>query len=167
MLSRLKASHVFLIILVFSAATLGAALISQYGFGLKPCELCLFQRYPYVVLIMVAGLGLTRNKPVMRIRLILLCGILFLIGTGLGGYHAGVEKKIFAGPSACVSQPSDHPLSIEELKAQIMGAPMVACNEPAWQWHGITMAGINAVWSLMMAGFTFMQYARLRKVQHV
>jgi disulfide bond formation protein DsbB len=135
--------------LAIALCTLAAVLTMEYGFGLKPCELCTLQRIPYVIVILVslAALALPRSRP--RIVLAILAG-LFCISTGLGVYHAGVEKSIFEGPSACTSKPLDAGMTIEQLQAQIMAAPVVACNQPAWEWHGVTLAGLNAVWSLLL-----------------
>ena len=155
----------FTLILLTSSAVIATVLIAQYGFNLYPCELCLYQRIPFVLLIMVSGVGLVMGTrhPARQLYLCLGCGLLLLVSTGLGAYHAGVEKNLFKGPTACTSQPSERPLSVEEMKAQIMGAPLVACNEPAWQWHGITMAGMNAAFSLVMALYALIQFGRFRK----
>lgn len=141
-----------LLLLAFlaSAASLALAFISEYGFGLKPCELCIFQRIPYGVVMALALLGLW--KTTWARALCVLVALCFLVDGGIAFYHAGVEKKWFPGPEACTDQGGDKPLSLEEILAKIQNAPIVACDQPQWEWHGFTMAGLNAIWAFTLAG---------------
>lgn len=137
---------------VLSALALLGAYTAEYGFGLKPCVLCLYQRVPYAVVMAAGGLGLLlrRNKGVVRI-LLGLALLAVLINAGIAGYHTGVEKGIFQGPTGCSGGGVDPSMSIEELREQLMGASIVPCNQPAWEWHGITMALLNVPYALMVA----------------
>jgi disulfide bond formation protein DsbB len=151
MITTLTYRRLFLGLTALAVTVLATVLIAEYGFDLKPCELCQWQRLPYVVTLLFGVLGIvfTDRSKVERVLHLLLI-VTFIGSTVLATYHAGVEKKIFTGPTACSSQGLGDNPTLEELKAQIMGAPIVACNEPAWQWHGITMAGMNAVLSLVV-----------------
>src|SRR3977135_2089063 len=88
-----------------SAATILGAWFFQYGLGLKPCPLCLEQRYAYYFAIPLAVMVLL-GTPVGAKRKVLLAA-LFAIAAGmlwnaaLGTYHAGVEWKLWAGPTDC------------------------------------------------------------------
>lgn len=161
---KIKLLHtptVLLLTLLASVFSLAFALISEYGFGLKPCELCIFQRIPFALVIGLAVIGLWRKG---RGRVILLTiGLLFLINTGIAGYHAGVEQKWFPGPDACTSSVPDKPLTMEEILAKLKSAPLVACDQPQWDFYGITMAAMNAVWSLLLAIATFIALHKIRK----
>ncbi len=138
-----------------SAFMLGSALVAQYGFGLHPCELCLYQRYPYaaIVALGLAGAMLVKSPRALW-ALVALCGLLLLADAGLAAYHAGVESGIFPGPSACSStaRPSE---TIEEMRLALMNAPLVPCNQPMLQVLGVSMAGWNAMAALLLAVATF------------
>jgi disulfide bond formation protein DsbB len=150
--------------LLASAYSLAFAFVSEYGFGLKPCELCIFQRIPYALVIPLALLGLWKKK--WAVGLCVVIALLFLIDSGIGTYHAGVEQHWFPGPEACTDAPSAAPLTLEQIMEKIKNAPLVACDQPQWDVYGITMAAMNAVWALMLAVCMFIALHIIRKKAH-
>lgn len=134
------------VLVAVSAAALAAALVGQYGFGLHPCPLCIYQRIPYAVVI---GLGLIGIVLSMKINVkigaavIALCGIAFLVNSSIAFYHVGVEQKWWA--SGACSVPDFSMLSFEEMQARINNAPAVSCDAIPWQMFGISMAGYNVI----------------------
>ncbi len=130
---------------LIASAILGAALFSQYFMGLYPCDLCIKQRVPYAIII-VLGLGgglLLKSRAKAR-GVGWVCFLLLLVEAGIAWYHAGVEKGIFKGPDACSggSAPGD---SLEELRRQIMEAPLVSCSQAMTEWMGLSMAAWNGI----------------------
>lgn len=145
------------LIALFSALTLVIVFISQYGFGLAPCELCLWQRWPYAAAILL-GLA-TLFLPRWRAQLLLLATLSFMIGGGIGIFHAGVEWKWWQGLTSC-SGIGPTPMTLEELRAQILAAPVVRCDEAAVRVLGLSMAGWNVIWSAALAMLTLLATAR-------
>lgn len=144
------------LIALASALVLGAALLSQYVGGLQPCVLCVYQRWPYVATIL---LGLAAGWAVRRSRraaggLLALAGLAFLIGGGVAAFHVGVEQGWWQGTSSCGAT-GGAPASLADLKAQVLAAPVVRCDDVAWSLLGISMAGYNLLVSLALAGFAF------------
>lgn len=139
------------VIFAASAAALAGALVSQYGFGLRPCHLCLWQRVPYVVALILAAavLGL-KNHPRKAGAVIWVCAVVFLVGGGLASYHAAVEWHWIAGPDGCTGGMTPG-MSLEELQARINGSAAVRCDEPALVVLGLSMAGWNVLTSLGLA----------------
>ncbi len=140
-------------VLFASAAVLGAALLSQYVGGLEPCALCIYQRAPYAAAIALAAAGFAmarRRKAVGGLHG--LAAAAFLIGAGIAAYHVGVEWRWWAGTEACAGAGGAR--SVDELRAQIMSAPAVRCDEAAWSLFGVSMAGYNFLASLALAGFS-------------
>lgn len=134
--------------LLASATPLAMALVSQYGFGLHPCELCIWQRYPYVLLIAVAVLAIfLRNRRAMVKKLVLVTLLLWLVEGGLAFYHVGVEQSWWASESGC-SASGKTGQSIDQLRAEILASPLVACDQPEFYFLGLTMAGWNLLLSL-------------------
>ncbi len=130
-----------------SAGLLLGAYLSQHVGGLAPCPLCLIQRYPHFA---VLGLGLAAASLGGRARVALLglCGLALLVTAGYGVYHAGVEQGWFE--SDCAAPMAGG--SIEDIKAQIMAAPLTRCDEVPWSLIGVSLAGWNAIASVLMAG---------------
>jgi disulfide bond formation protein DsbB len=136
-------------VLVASAAVLGGALLSEYLGGLAPCELCLLQRWPWGVAIVISFVAtMVGSRPALPWVSMLLAAV-FAIGTALAFYHVGVEQHWFAGPSAC-SGAATAADTVEALKAQILRQQPVHCDEVAWSLWGISLAGWNLLASLAM-----------------
>lgn len=138
-------------------AALSGALISQYIFGAHPCQLCIWQRYPYGAIITLGALAwFMRRHKAARLFLVV-AGILFLATAAIACYHVGVEQGWVDAPSGCAV--SMNPVaSLEELKAQIMAAPLVSCKEAGASFLGLSMAAWNALYGLMCAVRCVMLY---------
>ena len=149
---NLSSKQAAALVLAVSILVLGSALASQYIGGLEPCILCYYQRYPWYAVIAVAILALALPGKA-RAALLWVCALLFVLGTGIAIYHVGVEHKVFAGPAACGSVTITGQ-SIDALRAQLVGKPIVRCDQAAWTLFGVSMAGYNLLASAAMALLT-------------
>jgi disulfide bond formation protein DsbB len=143
-----------LLVLAAGTATILAALYFEHVVGLRPCKLCLQQRWPYYVGLPIAGLGALAAwrgaLPPARAALGLVA-LVFLVGAGLGAYHAGVEWGFWAGPSDCGGAPAAPMGGMGDFLRQLETVRVVSCTEAAWRFLGLSMAGWNAVISLGLA----------------
>ena len=141
------ASAARLVALLLPLALLGGALGSQYLGGLHPCEMCMWQRWPHAVAIVLALLAFTSPAESTRSRApVLLAALAIAVSGCIGVYHAGVEAKIFEGFTQCTA--TGKGLSPSELLQEISHAPLVRCDEVQFRFLGISMAGWNAILSL-------------------
>ena len=148
--------------LAFSAAMLAAAYIAQFGFSLHPCDLCLKQRYPYMAVIAVAGCAWWLAKTPARERFaLLLCALLFALDAGIAGYHTGVEYGWFPGPDAC-SSAATIGMTIEEMRKQLLDAPLVSCSQAMAYIFGLSMAAWNALLATLAAFATLYLWRKTR-----
>lgn len=149
---------------VVSAAALATAYIAQYGFGLKPCILCLYQRVPYALNVVFGLLAFlaTFRYPRIASLLLLLAALTFFAGAGISGFHAGVEYGWWKGLASCGGDILPQGASIEELRrALIQQKDIVRCDQAAWTLFGISMAGYNFAVSVALGcGAAF----QLRKI---
>ncbi len=123
-----------------SAALLLGALAFQYWGGLAPCKMCIWQRWPHGAAIALGLIGFAAPLAIVAVL-----GALAAFTTGaIGVYHAGVEQGWWEGPTTCTSGDISA-LSPSELMNQIMTAPLIRCDEIAWSFAGLSMAGWNAV----------------------
>ncbi|WP_205749090.1 disulfide bond formation protein B [Frigidibacter oleivorans] len=130
-----------------SAALLAGALIFQ-ALGFAPCPMCLWQRWPHVAAVGIGAVALLLPAPAPVLRGLALAGAAAAACTSaLGLYHTGVERDWWQGPTSCTSS-SVQGVSASDLLNQIMAAPLVRCDEVAWQFLGLSMASWNAVFSL-------------------
>ncbi len=139
-----------------SAALLLAAWGFQYVGGLAPCKMCIWQRYPHGVAVVVGLVALA--LPAQRL-LPILGAVAASVTAGIGMYHAGVEQGWWQGPSSCTSSDISG-LSPQQLMDQIMAAPLVRCDDIPWELFGISMAGWNA---LLSAGLVLVWVAAWRQ----
>lgn len=141
-----------------SAALLAGALYFQYVLGMAPCELCMWQRWPHATAVALGVLAW-----VLPFSWVAALGSLAAATSGgIGIYHTGVERGWFAGPSACSGMPDLSRLSAEELLDRILAAPVVRCDEVAWELAGLSMASWNAVASFALAAVWLVAMRRLR-----
>jgi disulfide bond formation protein DsbB len=141
-----------LIALATPLALLGGALLSQYGFGLEPCEMCWWQRYAHFAALPFALLAWARKGRV----LVALAALAIATSGGIGLFHAGVEYGWWQGLTRCASMVA---AGGDPLDA-IMNAPMVRCDEVQWSLLGISLAGWNFLISLAAALAIFRLLAR-------
>jgi len=145
--------HLAAAVVIASAVILSAAYISQYGFGLKPCILCLYQRVPYSLNIVVGLFALlaTYRYPRLAVLLLYLSTLAFFAGGAIAGFHVGVEHGWWPGLSACGGDIVPRDVSVEELRESLTHQAIVRCDQPAWVMFGISMAGYNFAVSLILA----------------
>ena len=122
------------------ALLLGGALIGQYAFGLYPCEMCLWQRYPHVAAIVLGTLAYFASGKRM---LVALAGLSLLVTAAIGAFHAGVEYGWWEGLTACSTVVGQGGSAIEA----ITNAPLVRCDKSQWDFLGISLAGWNSILS--------------------
>ena len=136
-----------------TAAILGAYFF-QYVIGLPPCPLCLDQRIPYYIAIPLAvliAIASIRHAPrgLLAGGLVVLA-VIMIVGAGLGVYHAGIEWKLWAGPQDC-SGPMNPLGGGGGLLRQLEETRVVRCDEAAWRFLGLSLAGWNVLISLALA----------------
>jgi disulfide bond formation protein DsbB len=149
-------------LILLAAGGSAALLLGAFGFqllGYAPCHLCLLQRWPHAAAILIGGVAL-----VFRGWLWPLLGALAAATTaGLGLYHTGVEQQWWQGPTTCTSGGVGS-LTPDQLLAQINAAPLVQCDQIAWQMFGLSMASWNMLLSAALALVWLMAAARSRAV---
>jgi disulfide bond formation protein DsbB len=131
-----------LLALGLPAGLLGGALISQYGFGLFPCEMCMWQRWPHYAALLPAFAALVVRNPAAQRALLPLAALLIGTSGGIGALHAGVEYGWWQGLTQCASTAGG--ASLEDL----LNAPVIRCDVAPWTLAGISLAGFNALFSL-------------------
>lgn len=140
--------------LVTSAAMLAIAHAFETFGGYAPCMLCLRAREVYWVAggVALVALILTRLTPAQRLKAVanLLLGLIFAVGVGVAVYHAGAEWKFWPGPAACAVGGAG--ANAEAMAALLAGKSVKApaCDEAAWVFLGLSMAGWNALISLKL-----------------
>jgi disulfide bond formation protein DsbB len=137
-----------------SAATILGAWYFQYVLKLPPCPLCLEERLPYHIVIPLSLL-LAVAAIVRAPRALIVVGFLAIIAAmlasaALGAYHAGVEWRWWPGPTDCSGPMTDFTVK-GPLLDQLQSIHVVRCDEAAWRFLGLSLAGYNVLISLALA----------------
>src|SRR3984957_7759029 len=143
-----------LAVTALAAGTLAGAWYFQLVLDIRPCPLCLEQRYAYYLAIplgALTALAAARHAP----RAVLLAGLVLLAlaalgNAGLGTYHAGVEWGFWQGPTDCTG-PVGNLGSAGDLLKRLDTVKVIRCDEVQWRFLGLSLAGYNVLISLLMA----------------
>ena len=144
-----------IVVAVAGVAALLGAWFFQYVVGLAPCPLCLEQRIAYYVAIplavmVVIGASVNSSRKVQIAALLFIAAVM-VWNAYLGVYHSGVEWKWWAGPTDCAGALTDLG-SAGSLLNSLQNSRVVRCDEAAWRFLGLSLAGYNALISAALAG---------------
>jgi disulfide bond formation protein DsbB len=143
-----------LAVTLIAAATLAGAWFFQLVLDIRPCPLCLEQRYAYYLAVPLGALvAFAAMKGAPRPLLLAGLGILLLAAFGnawLGTYHAGVEWGFWQGPTDCTG-PVGNLGSAGNLLERLDTVKVIRCDEVQWRFLGLSLAGYNVLISLLMA----------------
>ena len=152
-----------LAITAIAAVTLAGAWFFQLALDIRPCPLCLEQRYAYYLAVPLgafSALAAARGAP----RAVLYAGLAVLAAAalgnaGLGAYHAGVEWGFWKGPTDCAG-PVGNLGSAGNLLERLDTVRVIRCDEVQWRFLGLSLAGYNFLISLLMAAIAAWGIAR-------
>lgn len=155
-----------LAVALIAAATLAGAWFFELVLDIRPCPLCLEQRYAYYLALplglLIAFLA-SRDAP----RPVLLAGLALLVlaalaNAWLGTYHAGVEWKFWQGPTDCTG-PVGNFGAAGSLLDRLDTVKVVRCDEVQWRFLGLSLAGYNVLISLLMAAIAAWGFVTSRR----
>ncbi|MEB8389199.1 disulfide bond formation protein B [Rhodobacteraceae bacterium KMM 6894] len=134
-----------------SAALLLGAFAFQYIGGLPPCPMCLWQRWPHAAAIVIGLAALLIPAGFLGAALPVLGALAALTTAGIGGFHTGVERGWWAGPSSCSGDGAGlSGQSGSDLLSLEAPVNVVMCDEVAWQMLGLSMASWNMLAALVL-----------------
>lgn len=158
-----------LIVLAGAAATILGALFFEHVLGYAPCALCLEQRWPYYAALPLTALALVVSREANLGEwpewLMGLVGLVWLLSAGLALRHMGVEWGWWEGPAGCGGG-AGLPASVNDLGTALTATRVVPCDEPAWTFLGLSLAGYNFLISLALAVVSFVPLAAGWKEKH-
>jgi len=143
---NLKAEFYFKIIFLFSFIALISAFFIEYILGHQPCNLCLIERVPYVLSIMIIMTIFFIKKN--HKFLVLLLIITFVFSFTISFYHYGIEQGFFQESSVCGVKNLGEGLSKEDLLKQL-SEKTISCRDVTFRIFGLSLTSINIVISLL------------------
>ena len=144
-----QTNNIFLIvILAIIFLAIISALIIQYWLGHKPCALCLYERIPYFLSILLI-IKILFFKKYEKITLLIL-SLVFVSSVVLSFYHFGIEQGFFSESLVCKAEDLSKILSKEQLLEQLK-QNSVSCKDVSFRILGLSLAAINTVFSLFLS----------------
>ena len=143
---NLKAEIYLKIIFLFSFIALISAFYIEYVLGHQPCNLCLIERIPYglCIMIVMAIFLIKKNQKFLILLLILT----FFFSFAISFYHFGIEQGFFRESAVCGVENSSQVLSKEELLKQLQ-IKTVSCKDVTFRIFGFSLTTFNMVLSLI------------------
>lgn len=147
-------------LLIAALGPLGTAYTAELGFGYEPCVLCLYQRIPYGVIIVLGIAAMFLTARDVRRWIALLAAVTFLAGAGIALYHVGVEQLWWTSAAPCGSS-GEAVTTTQDLFAALQKKPEKSCGDIDWTLFGISMATYNVAVSFAFAIASFLTWRRL------
>ena len=147
-------------VLVFTSLVLVSAFIIEYRLGHEPCKLCLYERIPYF-LSMLLIIKMLFIKKYERVTLLILF-LVFISSAALAFYHFGIEQGFFSESLVCATGDLSKTLSKAELLQQLK-QNSISCKDVSFRILGLSLAAINTVFSLILSVIfmrMFMNYGK-------
>ena len=147
MLKQTNNIFLFVILAIISLTTI-STLIIQHWLGHEPCKLCLYERIPYFlsILLIIKIIFIEKYKKITLLILFLV----FISSTVLAFYHFGIEQGFFSESLACTSGDLSKTLSKEDLLQQLK-LNGISCKDVSFRILGLSLAAINTIFSLILS----------------
>ena len=156
----MKNKTILNIILFISIFALGSAYFIEYILDHQPCNLCLIERLPYFLAIIIIFLGLSLNR-FEKFTFISL-GLIFASASILSLYHVGIEQGFFKESLVCISNDEINSLDKEDLIKELQ-KKVVSCKDVQFTLLGLSLASINAIISFIISVITFRLFLNYEK----
>ena len=135
-------------ILIFISLVLVFAFIIEHKLGHQPCKLCLYERIPYFLsILLIVKMFFIRNYEKTTL---LMLSLIFIISSILAFYHFGIEQGFFNESLGCVTENLSETLTKEELLKQLSRST-ISCKDVSFRIFGFSLASINAILSITLS----------------
>ena len=161
-MSKIKYKLIFNLILLFSIFALSAAYFIEYILGHQPCNLCLIERIPFIMVIIIILLFFSLKK-FEKLFLIIL-SFIFLFATLISFYHLGIEQGFITDSLVCDLKSENNSLNKEALLNQLK-MKTISCKDVTFTILGISLATFNIFTSLILSIITLKLFLKYEKNQ--
>ena len=149
-----------LALLIFISFILVSAFIIEHKLGHQPCKLCLYERIPYFLsVLLIIKIFFIR---IYERETLLILSLVFIISTCLAFYHLGIEQGFFKELLACTSENLSENITKDELLEQL-SQNIISCKDVSFRIFGFSLAAINTIFSLILSVIfikLFMDYGK-------
>ncbi len=138
----------FIYIFIINFLVISSALFIEYILKVKPCALCIYERYPYYLILIFCALFFLKNS--WKNQLIVLIIITSVVSFFLAGYHVGIEYGLINELSSCKTEFNNN-ISKDILLKELQSKLAPSCKEVGFKLFGLSLASINMIMSLILS----------------
>ena len=160
-LKKITQRKLFLTLLIFKALIILSAIYIEYILKVPACNLCLYQRIPYYLSILIL-FYIVFNKST-NIILIISLAILMCVNIVLSIYHVGVEQQIISEPMLCKS--NNNIQNVDQLLENLKNNTFISCKDVNFTFLGFSLASINVLISSILAYFYVLIILNVEKIR--
>ena len=155
-----KVTNYFLAILFVNILVILSALFIEFFLKVKPCILCIYQRYPYYIITFLSLIYFLKKD--LKILLILLIILTSLASIILSTYHVGIETGLIEETTSCKTSLNNN-LSKDAILKQLESNLASSCKEVNFKLFGFSLASINIILSLILTTIYYKIYLWMKK----
>jgi disulfide bond formation protein DsbB len=155
-----KIHKYFIYIFVINLFVVSSALFIEYILEVKPCALCIYQRYPYYLILLLSVLFFLKNN--WKYSLMILMTLTSIVGFFLAGYHVGIEYGVIDELSSCKTEISKN-ISKDILLKELQSKLAPSCKQVDFKLFGMSLALINMIMSLIFAILYYKMFSWIKK----
>jgi disulfide bond formation protein DsbB len=155
-----KIHKYFIYIFVINLFVVSSALFIEYILKVKPCALCIYQRYPYYLILLLSALFFLKNN--WKYSLMILMTLTSIVGFFLAGYHVGIEYGLIDELSSCKTEISKN-ISKDILLKELQSKLAPSCKQVDFKLFGMSLALINMIMSLIFAILYYKMFSWIKK----
>ena len=144
---NLSKKNLFTVIFLISFIALVSAYFIEYILGHQPCNLCLYERIPYFLAILIVSINYKYNK--LEKYIILSLAIIFLIATILSLYHLGIEQGFIQESLLCDLKKGANILDKDEILKQLQ-QKNISCKDVTFKIFGLSLTSYNIIISILL-----------------
>ena len=144
----IKKNLTLISILTLILLILASAFVIEYAMGYKPCKLCIYERIPYFLSILLI-FQILLIKKFERISLLLL-SLVFVVSFVLAFYHFGIEQGFFQESIACTTNGLSNELTKEQILEKLK-QNNISCKDVSFKFLGLSLAAINSIFSIALS----------------
>jgi disulfide bond formation protein DsbB len=150
---KYRNNNLLIAILFICSSILVSAYLIQYKLGHQPCKLCVYERVPYILSILLL-IELLFFKKYQKI-IFLVLSLIFIIGASLSFYHFGIEQGFFDELFFCETNNVKDILTKEQLLDELSKSN-ISCKDVSFRILGLSLATINSIFSVILS-FVFIK----------
>jgi len=155
-----KVTNYFLAIFLVNILVILSALLIEFFLKIKPCILCIYQRYPYYIIALLSLIYFFKKD--LKILLILLIILTSLASIILSTYHVGIETGLIEETTSCKTSLNNN-LSKDAILKQLESNLASSCKEVSFKLFGFSLASINIILSLILTTIYYKIYLWMKK----